>query len=55
MTNFSELPGWIAKDIALYRKGPEKAHMWDSTQLSALIRPALTRGTLCVRSAEEDG
>jgi deazaflavin-dependent oxidoreductase (nitroreductase family) len=28
--NFSEIP-WIAEHIALYRKDPEKAHLWDST------------------------
>jgi len=32
MTNFSEVP-WIAEHIALYRRDPEKAHMWDSTPL----------------------
>lgn len=30
MPNFSEIP-WIAAHIELYRKDPEKAHMWDST------------------------
>ncbi len=29
MANFSEIP-WIAEHIELYRKDPEKAHMWDS-------------------------
>jgi deazaflavin-dependent oxidoreductase (nitroreductase family) len=32
MVNFSEVP-WIAEHIELYRKDPEKAHMWDSTPL----------------------
>jgi len=32
MTNFSEIP-WIAEHIALYRKDPEKARIWDSTHV----------------------
>ncbi len=32
MANFSEIP-WIAEHIELYRKDPEKAHIWDSTPL----------------------
>ncbi|MCP3982810.1 MAG: nitroreductase family deazaflavin-dependent oxidoreductase [bacterium] len=31
MANFSEVP-WIANHIELYRKDPEKAHMWDSSE-----------------------
>ncbi|MBW2242838.1 MAG: nitroreductase family deazaflavin-dependent oxidoreductase [Deltaproteobacteria bacterium] len=31
MVNFNEIP-WIAKHIELYRKDPEKAHMWDSSE-----------------------
>ncbi len=30
MADFSEIP-WIAEHIALYRRDPEKARMWDST------------------------
>jgi F420H(2)-dependent quinone reductase len=30
MANFSEIP-WIAQHVALYRKDPEQAHMWDSS------------------------
>jgi deazaflavin-dependent oxidoreductase (nitroreductase family) len=30
--NFAEIP-WIAEHIELYRKDPEKAHLWDSTPL----------------------
>ncbi len=36
---------------------PERRYYYDfahGSQLSPLIRPALTRGTLCVRSAEDD-
>jgi deazaflavin-dependent oxidoreductase (nitroreductase family) len=29
---FAEIP-WIAEHIDLYRKDPEKAHLWDSTPL----------------------
>ena len=30
MPSFAEIP-WIAEHIALYRKDPEKARLWDST------------------------
>lgn len=32
MADFSAIP-WIAEHIQLYRTDPEKAHMWDSTQV----------------------
>ena len=27
----TELPGWIAEHVQLYREDPDKGHMWDST------------------------
>lgn len=32
MANFSEIP-WIAAHIELYQTDPEKAHLWDSSEL----------------------
>lgn len=29
----TELPGWIAAHVQLYREDPEKGHMWDSTSV----------------------
>jgi deazaflavin-dependent oxidoreductase (nitroreductase family) len=52
MTNFSEVP-WIAEHIELYRRDPEKAHMWDSTSIGGPgILPTLLLTTRGRKSGE---
>ena len=52
MANFSEIP-WIAEHIELYRKDPEKAHMWDSTPLGGPgVLPTLLLTTTGRKSGE---
>jgi deazaflavin-dependent oxidoreductase (nitroreductase family) len=47
-----EIPG-IAKDIALYRSDPEKAHMWDSSELGGPgVLPTLLLTTTGRKSGE---
>lgn len=52
MANFSEIP-WIAEHIALYRKDPEKARLWDSTPLGGPgVLPTLLLTTTGRKSGE---
>jgi proline iminopeptidase len=51
MPNFSEIP-WIAEHIALYRSDPEKARMWDSTDLGA---PGLLPTLLLTTTGRKSG
>jgi deazaflavin-dependent oxidoreductase (nitroreductase family) len=53
MTNFSEIP-WIAAHIELYQTDPEKAHMWDSSELGGPgILPTLLLTTIGRKSGEK--
>jgi deazaflavin-dependent oxidoreductase (nitroreductase family) len=51
MPNFSEIP-WIAEHIALYRSDPEKARMWDSTDLGG---PGLLPTLLLTTTGRKSG
>ena len=52
MPNFSEIP-WIAEHITLYQSDPEKARLWDSTELGGPgVLPTLLLTTKGRRSGE---
>jgi len=51
MPDFSQIP-WIAKHIELYRTDPEKAHMWDSSELGG---PGLLPTLLLTTTGRKSG
>lgn len=52
MTDFSAVP-WIKEHIELYRRDPERAHMWDSTPLGGPgVLPTLLLTTRGRKSGE---
>ncbi len=52
MANFSEIP-WIAAHIELYQSDPEKAHLWDSSELGGPgLLPTLLLTTIGRKSRE---
>ena len=52
MADFSKIP-WIAEHIELYKTDPEKAHMWDSSELGGPgILPTLLLTTRGRKSGE---
>lgn len=51
MANFSEVP-WIAAHIELYKTDPEKAHMWDSSELGG---PGLLPTLLLTTTGRKSG
>jgi deazaflavin-dependent oxidoreductase (nitroreductase family) len=51
--NFGEIP-WIADHTTLYRSDPEKAHMWDSSELGGPgVLPTLLLTTTGRKSGEK--
>lgn len=51
MPNFSEIP-WIAAHIELYKTDPEKAHLWDSSELGG---PGLLPTLLLTTTGRKSG
>jgi len=53
MSGWDEVPSWVTEHVALYRRDPEKAHMWDaSLGAGKLFAPTLLLTTKGRKSGE---